>query len=139
MALSEKRLLRGNPTQPFLVNANYIFSFFAYYVTIPQKNTENVVSLCSVFTPKRQLTRPENCNSPIMGYYYGPINDIFEPEFEAVIYKFQAENGLGAYGVLDISTQVKIENIFYKIRVEVDDQLKYAYEYLGGDPDDLDL
>lgn len=28
---------------------------------------ENVVSLCSVFTPKRQLTRPENCNSPVIG------------------------------------------------------------------------
>jgi len=75
----------------------------------------------------------------VMGYYSGPINDTFEPEFAAVISKFQAENGLGAYGVLDISTQVKMENIFYKIRVEVDDQLKYAYEYLGGNPEDLDL
>lgn len=75
----------------------------------------------------------------VMGYYYGPINDTFEPEFAAVIYKFQEESGLGPYGVLDISTQVKMENTFYKIREEVDDQLKYAYEYLGGNPDDLDL
>ena len=75
----------------------------------------------------------------VMGYYYGVIDDTFEEEFAAVIYKFQAENGLGAYGVLDISTQVKIENTFYKIRVEVDDQLKYAYEYLGGNPEDLDI
>lgn len=37
---------------------------------------ENVVSLCSVFTPKRQLTRPENCNSPVMGYYYEPHNTL---------------------------------------------------------------
>ena len=75
----------------------------------------------------------------IMGYYGGTINDTFEPEFHDVIYKFQAENGLGAYGQLDIATQVKIENIFYKIEVEVDDQLRYAYEYLGGNPEDLDI
>ncbi len=75
----------------------------------------------------------------VMGYYTGSIDDTFEPEFHDVIYKFQAENGLGAYGVLDIATQVKMENIFYKIEVEVDDQLMYAYEYLGGNPEDLGI
>lgn len=75
----------------------------------------------------------------IMGYYAGSINDTFDPEFHDVIYKFQKENGLGAYGVLDIATQVKMENIFYKIEVEQDDQLRYAYEYFGGNPDDLGI
>ncbi len=75
----------------------------------------------------------------IMGYYQGSTNDTFEPEFHDVIYRFQAENGLGAYGVLDIATQVKIENLFYKIEVEQDDQLRYAYEYFGGNPEDLGI
>ncbi|MBQ7986243.1 MAG: PDZ domain-containing protein, partial [Clostridia bacterium] len=75
----------------------------------------------------------------VMGYYSGSINDTFEPEFHNAIYKFQAENGLGAYGVLDIATQVKMENLFYKIEVEVDDQLKYAYEYFGGISEDLGI
>lgn len=75
----------------------------------------------------------------VMGYYNGSINDVFEPEFEAVIYRFQAENELGPYGVLDISTQVRMENIFYKIRVEHDDQMAYAYEYFGGNPEDIGL
>lgn len=75
----------------------------------------------------------------ILGYYYGPIDDTFEPEFKDVIYKFQADSGLGPYGVLDISTQVKIENTFYKIEVEYDDQLVYAYEYFGGNEEDLGL
>ena len=75
----------------------------------------------------------------VMGYYNGEVNDVFEPEFADVIYKFQDENGLGAYGVLDVSTQVKMENIFYKIEVEYDDQLVYAYEYFGGTPEDLEL
>ena len=74
-----------------------------------------------------------------MGYYSGPINDNFEEELATAIYNFQEDSGLGAYGVLDISTQVKIENTFYKIRVEVDDQLIYAYEYFGGNAEDLDL
>lgn len=75
----------------------------------------------------------------VMGYYNGTINDTFEPEFADVIYKFQKENELGPYGVLDIATQVKMENIFYKIEVEQDDQLIYAYEYFGGDPENLGL
>lgn len=75
----------------------------------------------------------------VMGYYNGTIDDTFEPELHSVIYKFQEENGLGAYGELDIATQVKMENIFYKIEVEQDDQLMYAYEYLGGNLEDLDM
>ena len=61
----------------FSLMPTIFFLFYAYYVTIPQINMENVVSLCSVFTPKRQLTRPENCNSPVMGYYYGPHNTLY--------------------------------------------------------------
>lgn len=85
----------------------------------------------NVLAAKERLT--------ILGYYNGKIDDIFEPEFADVIYKFQAENELGPYGVLDISTQVKIENVFYKIQVEQDDQLIYAYEYFGGNREDLGI
>lgn len=102
------------------------------YQTFDYKTKPNIGDVSqNVRAAKERLT--------VMGYYTGGINDVFEPEFHNVIYKFQAENGLGAYGVLDIATQVKMENIFYKIQVEVDDQLLYAYEYLGGTPEELDI
>lgn len=73
----------------------------------------------------------------IMGYYYGTVDDVFEPALADAICKFQKDSELGVYGVLDISTQVKMENTFYKIEVLEDDQLYYAYEYFGGNVEDL--
>lgn len=69
-----------------------------------------------------------------MGYFSGTINDKFDKALERAIYDFQAASGLFPYGVLDISTQVKMENTFYKMDVVVDKQLAFAYEYFGGDP-----
>ena len=48
-----------------------------------------------------------------------------------------AETGLYPYGVLDVSTQVKLENTFYKLEEVVDKQLIYAYEYFGGTEENL--
>ena len=68
----------------------------------------------------------------ILGYYHGAVDESFDADLAAAITNFQADNELYPYGVLDISTQVKIENTFYKIEEEVDTQLIYAYEYFGG-------
>lgn len=73
----------------------------------------------------------------VMGYYSGETNDTFDTAFESAVYKFQEDYELFPYGVLDISTQVKMENTFYKLEEVVDKQLEYAYEYFGGNSDDL--
>ncbi len=75
----------------------------------------------------------------ILGYYFGNVNDSFDEALAVAITDFQADNELYPYGVLDISTQVKIENTFYKIREEVDSQLIYAYKYFGGNREALGI
>lgn len=73
----------------------------------------------------------------ILGYYHGSINEFFDSNLADAISNFQADSQLYPYGVLDISTQVKLENTFYKIQEEIDSQLIYAYEYFGGNREDL--
>lgn len=67
-----------------------------------------------------------------MGFNVGEVDDEFTAETENAVYRFQEENGLYPYGVLDISTQVKINNIFYNMTELVDKQLDKAYELMGG-------
>lgn len=69
----------------------------------------------------------------LMGYYQGSIDTYFDTELESAVNQFQADTELYPYGVLDISTQVRIENEFYKREELVDNQLYTAYEYFGGD------
>lgn len=73
----------------------------------------------------------------LLGYYSGEVNDKFDDGLYSAVYRFQAENELYPYGVLDISTQVKMENMFYKLEEIVDRQLEYAYTYFGGNADSL--
>lgn len=73
----------------------------------------------------------------LMGLYHGSLDEYFDMELEEAVRAFQEESGLYPYGVLDISTQVKIENTFYKLEEMVDDQFYTAYERLGGKIDDL--
>ncbi len=74
----------------------------------------------------------------IMGYYYGEINENFDNALETAVYNFQKNAGLFPYGVLDFSTQATLENQFYVLDVIVDDQFYAAYEYFGGNPEDLE-
>ncbi|MBE7015587.1 MAG: PDZ domain-containing protein [Ruminococcaceae bacterium] len=73
----------------------------------------------------------------IMGLYQGKLDENFDEELEKAVRDFQGANGLYPYGVLDISTQVKIENSFYVLEELVDKQLIFAYEYFGGNADEL--
>ncbi len=74
----------------------------------------------------------------MLGYYDGTVSDNFDESLERAVYAFQEDaDGLSPYGVLDISTQVRIENTFAKLDEVVDHQLYYAYEYLGGDPEKI--
>ncbi len=83
----------------------------------------------NVFAAKERLK--------ILGYYGGKVDDIFDERFERAVYNFQESNGLFPYGVLDVSTQASIENVFYKSEKLIDDQLIFAYEYFGGNEEDL--
>ncbi len=69
----------------------------------------------------------------LMRYYDGEIDsNMYTESIKSSVAKFQAENGLYPYGVLDITTQVKIENSFAKLEVLHDVQFDKAYEDLGG-------
>lgn len=73
----------------------------------------------------------------LMGLYRGSLDENFDKELEQVVRDFQEAVGLYPYGVLDISTQVQIENRFYVLEELVDRQFIYAYEYFGGNADAL--
>lgn len=74
----------------------------------------------------------------IMGYYYGEINEYFDKALEKAVYDFQKAVNLYPYGVLDFSTQATMENNFYVMEVPVDNQLYTAYEYFGGNIENLE-
>ncbi len=75
----------------------------------------------------------------ILGYYSATIDDILDESFAEVVKKFQSDNELSATGNLDVITKVRIENTFYVLDEVYDEQLKYAYEYFGGNPADIGL
>lgn len=67
-----------------------------------------------------------------IGYSVGNVDDEYTEETQNAVYRFQEENGLYPYGVLDITTQVKINNVFYEMTELVDKQFDRAYELAGG-------
>ncbi|MCR4718746.1 MAG: PDZ domain-containing protein [Firmicutes bacterium] len=73
----------------------------------------------------------------ILGYYQGIVDDYFDNALFESISDFQEENGLFPYGVLDISTQKKIQEVFKELDEKVDNQLIRAYGYFGGKANEL--
>ena len=74
-----------------------------------------------------------------MGFYSGDVDSYFNTDLEKAVTDFQASKGLYPYGVLDISTQVAVENEFYRTQKDVaDNQIKAAYAYFGGNPEIFD-
>lgn len=110
-----------NETRPIDITRYEVFD----YKTKPQRGDAS----SNVKAAKQRLR--------LLGYYSGEINDTFDGAAESAVYRFQEDNDLFAYGVLDISTQVKLENTFYKLKEVVDKQLEFAYTYFGGNVDDL--
>lgn len=70
----------------------------------------------------------------LLNYYDGDIDDTFDSALAESIEKFQTDQEIYPYGVLDITTQTKIENAFAKLEVIVDKQLDRAYELFTGKP-----
>lgn len=75
----------------------------------------------------------------LMGFYTGEINEEFDVALEQAVTDFQAYVNLYPYGVLDISTQLRLENEFTEIEAVADRQLKTAYEIFGGNAEDIGL
>ena len=71
----------------------------------------------------------------LLGYYNGKAEDMsYNAELKDAVKAFQEDNRLASSGVLDVATQVKLEDEFEKLKTVVDRQLYTAYEMLGGDP-----
>lgn len=67
-----------------------------------------------------------------MGYNVGDVDESFTSRTAAAVAQFQSDAGLFSYGVLDITTQVAINNTFLSLTEVVDKQFEYAYKYFGG-------
>lgn len=74
----------------------------------------------------------------MLNYYAGTTDDsIFNTDLRQSVTKFQRDNNLCSSGVLDVATQVKIEEKFEELEITINRQLQAAYEAFGGNPDDL--
>lgn len=74
----------------------------------------------------------------IMGYYIGNLgNDVFNTDLADAIKKFQSDNGLTDSGVLDVPTQIRLKETFEQLETTVDVQMQEAYEFFGGDVNNL--
>lgn len=73
----------------------------------------------------------------LLGYGISGIDDTFDEGLYNAILNFQKDAGLYAYGVLDITTQVQMENKFAELEETVDMQLVKAYSLFGGKEEDL--
>lgn len=74
----------------------------------------------------------------VLGYYQGKADDYFDDALSVAVSKFQEESGLFPYGVLDISTQKKMQEAFSDMDEIVDNQFIEAYKYFGGKVSDLE-
>ena len=74
----------------------------------------------------------------ILGYYQGEADDYFDDALSVAVRNFQEDSGLFPYGVLDISTQKKLEEEFSELDEIVDNQFFEAYGYFGGKVSDLE-
>lgn len=84
-----------------------------------------------------QNTRAAKERLRILGYYQGTADEYFDSLLFGAVCDFQEESGLFPYGVLDISTQKKLEEEFSQLDEIVDNQFFEAYRYFGGNPEAL--
>lgn len=63
-----------------------------------------------------------------LGFFVEIPNDEFDENMYYAVKDFQQMTGLYPYGVLDFTTQLKIEEVLKQCEVEIDDQLAKAVE-----------
>ncbi len=64
----------------------------------------------------------------ILGVYVGEMNDIYDENLKSAINLFQQAKGLYPYGVLDLTTQMRLYDTIKTTEIEVDDQLQAAID-----------
>ena len=74
----------------------------------------------------------------MLSYFDGKTEDpVFNDDLRLAVEAFQKDSDLCADGVLDVATQVKLEELFEKLETVIDIQMRTAYEMFGGNPEDL--
>lgn len=74
----------------------------------------------------------------LLGYYDGNTeSETFYADLQNAVKAFQIDHGLASYGVIDVPTQVVLEDKFEELEVYDNNQLEEAYKTLGGDVNDL--
>ena len=73
-----------------------------------------------------------------LGYFSGSVeSEVFTPQLQDSLKAYQSASGLSASGILDIPTQVKLDQTFGTLEKEVDVQLQRAYAAFGGKVEEL--
>ncbi len=76
----------------------------------------------------------------MLRFYDGETDSgVFTEELKESVRNFQQANSLLPNAVLDVATQLRINNLFLELESTEDKQLTYAYEFFGGSRDDLYL
>lgn len=68
----------------------------------------------------------------IWGAYKGEIDDVYDEDMSAAVYRFQAATGLYPYGVLDLTTQRELYTRMEKSKVMQDNQLDAAFDWFDS-------
>lgn len=63
--------------------------------------------------------------------FQGEINDVYDKDLYYAVASFQARAGLFSYGVLDLTTQLQINNHLEIAKITVDEQIRTAFEQIG--------
>ncbi len=63
-----------------------------------------------------------------MGLFLGQVNEVYDENLKVAVSLFQRATGLYSYGVLDLTTQMRIYDEFKNVEVLVDDQLQAAID-----------
>ncbi|NLY43061.1 MAG: S41 family peptidase [Clostridiaceae bacterium] len=67
----------------------------------------------------------------LLGYDVGTPDEVFDEKTQKAIMDFQKSRNLYPYGVLDINTQIELNNAVWDLEIEVDRQLEKAIELLN--------
>ena len=74
----------------------------------------------------------------MLGYFAGTTtNEVFYNDLKEAVKDYQRDEGLVPSGIIDIPTQVHLENDFENIEIATDNQLQEAYVMLGGKIENL--
>jgi len=79
-------------------------------------------------TGKDVLAAEQRLN--ILGYDVGEPDEVFDEKTCEAVKSFQRDNNLFPYGVLDITTQIYLDNAMLDVEITEDEQLKTAIEIL---------